>query len=97
MIVKPNKTGGFGVYCDGQLVLEIDETSDRETINLFLTPIDSSAVIVETSPHNDVPWTHELLVERNDLSRKEFIANEPLYALTEERKEDNDLETTKTI
>lgn len=49
------------IYCDGQLVLNIDETSDDETINLFLNPMNS---ILEKSPNACKFWTHEVLARR---------------------------------
>lgn len=84
MEIKPNKTDGFGVWCHGQLVLEIEELSDRDTINLFLTCGDQSQ-IVESANKNDWPWTHEVLAKRNDQSRKKFISNEPVYKLVKEK------------
>jgi len=54
------------IYCDGQLVLSIDKTSDDETLNLFLTP--QNSVIVESHFIKDAEWTHEILAKRRKTS-----------------------------
>ncbi len=52
------------IQVDGELILCIDETSDRETINLFFTVI--KGIIVETKKctSESMPWSHELLADR---------------------------------
>jgi len=53
------------IYVDGQDVLQIDEVSDNETINLFLIPVGDKCSIIETiCKECDCQFTHELLVER---------------------------------
>lgn len=63
-----HRKSGYDVIIsvDGQDVLNISETSDDETINLFFTPVGSNAVIVETEPctGEKMSWSHELLVSR---------------------------------
>jgi hypothetical protein len=53
------------IYVDGQLVLNIDQVSDENTINLFLYPKDAcicESLLHEEDANNEC--THELLARR---------------------------------
>ena len=63
--------GPIGIYADGKLILEIDEVSDDNTINLFFTPR-NNAELVDAKPFQkeigleDSEVTHELLWNRKE-------------------------------
>ncbi len=81
MLVKYDKIGGIDIFCHGQLVLNIGETSDVDTINLFLTPFDGHIINTPKMDDFNPKWTHEVLTNRNEESKKLFIKNEPLYKI----------------
>ncbi len=64
--VDKGSNGGMDILVDGQVVLNIDEVSDNETINLFLRPVGKDATIIETMKCTSikVAWSHELLTHR---------------------------------
>lgn len=66
LVIDKGADGGIDISANGQIVLNIGDVSDDETINLFFTPVGSDAVIVETKPctGENMPWSHELLVSR---------------------------------
>lgn len=55
---------GIEIYANNKLVLTIDEVSDDETINLFLTP--NKSIIMKSDFIPDADWTHELLSNIKD-------------------------------
>jgi hypothetical protein len=63
LTTSTQKNGNVQVMVDGHLVITIDETSDDETINLFLYP-ENKAEIVETDGRAWKPWSHEVLMRR---------------------------------
>jgi len=91
MYAIQNDKGQILIVCDEQVVLEISEISDEDTINLFLIPAKNTDIIKtedlikqQEFPPKEVsksPWTHEVLAMRNALSKRVFEITQPLYSL----------------
>jgi len=82
MHTSVSEYGGLDITCHGQFVLTIDEVSDEDCINLFLTPASSGEIIeTDTDPEIDKPWSHELIVIRNNRSRVLFKNNQPKFKI----------------
>ena len=91
MFAIMNDKGSILIVCDEQVVLQIEETSDEDTINLFLIPAKNADIIKtedfikrqEFSPKevSKSSWTHEVLAMRNALSKRVFEITQPLYSL----------------
>lgn len=73
--------GDVDIICHEQHVLTICETSDVDCINLFLIPIEGDIMKTEQIDDSNFEWTHELLANRVDRSKKVFLANEPRYKI----------------
>lgn len=54
--------GDLDVYVEGQLILKIGQTSDDDTINLFLKGEGSG--VVDTVTEDKQYFTHEIIVDR---------------------------------
>lgn len=85
MKATKGKNGDIIITCHKQHVLTICETSDEDTINLFLIPINSDILETDSSEYSK-DWTHELLSDRTKESKKNFADNEPCYQLIENEK-----------
>ena len=89
MKVVMKEDGSIDIICHNQKVLTIDETSDVDTINLFLIPVDGSILTTDDwseqigMEKEKKPWTHELLADRKKEHKQFFLDNEPVYILPE--------------
>ena len=57
--------GEIDIFVDDQLVLHIGQTSDKETINLFLYPEGALEESIMHKEDSDSACTHEILIPRD--------------------------------